>query len=224
MKCLIVDDEPIAREILESYLADTPGLSLIASCNSALQAMDMLKKESVDLMFLDVNMPRLSGIELLRTLERYPAIILTTAYPDYALQGYELDVVDYLLKPFSFERFLKAVQKVENRYQISDGSARQLIVKSDKKTWPLEIDDIRFVESVGDYVNITTVGRKILVHDTLKNIEELLPGGQFIRVHKSWIVSRNAIDFIEGNYIMSGSTSIPIGKSFKEEFMIWIKK
>lgn len=224
MKCLIVDDEPIAREILESYIADTPGLSLIASCNSALQALDILKKESVDLMFLDVNMPRLSGIEMLRALERHPVIVLTTAYPEYALEGYELDVVDYLLKPFSFERFLRAVQKVESRSLVSDGSNRQLIVKSDKKTWPIEMDDIRYVESIGDYVNITTVGRKILVHETLKNIEESLPGGHFFRVHKSWIISRNAIDFIEGNYIMSGTTSIPIGKSFKDGFMIWLNK
>ncbi|HAC15993.1 MAG TPA: DNA-binding response regulator [Bacteroidetes bacterium] len=224
MKCLVVDDEPIAREILESYITDMPGLSLVGSCNSALQAMEVLKKQSVDLMFLDVNMPRLSGIELLRTLESYPAIVLTTAYPDYALQGYELDVVDYLLKPFSFERFLKAVQKVESRVLVSVGATRQLIVKSDKKTWPIEMDDIRFVESIGDYVNITTVGRKILVHETLKNIEESLPRGQFFRVHKSWIVSRGAIEFIEGNYIMSGTTSIPIGKSFKDEFMIWLNK
>jgi DNA-binding LytR/AlgR family response regulator len=224
MKCLIVDDEPIAREILESYIADTPGLFLVDSCNSALQAMEVLKKESVDLMFLDVNMPRLSGIQLLRTLERYPAIVLTTAYPDYALQGYELDVVDYLLKPFSFERFLKAVLKVQTLFQLLDTTVRQLIVKSDKKTWPIEMDDIRFVESIGDYVSIVTVERKIVVHETLKNIEEALPGGQFFRVHKSWIVSRNSIDFIEGNYIMSGTTSIPIGKSFKDGFMIWISQ
>ena len=224
MRCLVVDDEPIAREILESYISDTPGLVLIEACNSALRAMEVLKKEIVDIMFLDVNMPRLSGIELLRTLERYPAIVLTTAYPDYAIQGYELDVADYLLKPFSFERFLKSVQKVQARFQVLEGVARQLIVKSDKKTWPIEIDDIRFVESIGDYVNINTIGRKILVHETLKNIEESLPGGQFFRVHKSWIISRSAIDFIEGNYIMSGTTSIPIGKSFKDEFMNWIKK
>ncbi|HAC16057.1 MAG TPA: DNA-binding response regulator [Bacteroidetes bacterium] len=224
MKCLVVDDEPIAREILVGFIADVPGLSLVGVCNSALQAMEVLKNEPVDIMFLDVNMPRLSGIELLRALDRYPAIVLTTAYPDYALQGFEMDVVDYLLKPFSFERFLRAVQKVEARNHVSNGGSKQLIVKSDKKTWPIELNDIRFVESVGDYVNITDNERKIMVHETLKNIEDALPGGQFFRVHKSWIISRNAIDFIEGNYIMSGTASIPIGKSFKDGFMIWIKK
>ena len=224
MKCLVVDDEPIAREILESYIDDVPGLSLVGVCSSALKAMEVLKKEHVDIMFLDVNMPRLSGIELLRALDRYPAIVLTTAYPDYALQGFELDVVDYLLKPFSFERFLRAVQKVETRIQIPEGDLKQLIVKSDKKTWPIEIHDIRYVESVGDYVNITTHERKIMVHNTLKNIEDSLPGGQFFRVHKSWIISRNAIEFIEGNYIMSGTTSIPIGKSYKDGFLIWLNK
>jgi DNA-binding LytR/AlgR family response regulator len=225
MKCLIVDDEPLARALLQGYVAELGTLDLVASCGSGIQALEVLKKDHVDVLFLDVNMPKLSGIELLRVMDRRPAVILTTAYPDYALQGYELDVVDYLLKPFSFERFLRAVQKAEVRVE---GAAevqvgKTLLVRSDKRTWPIDSNEVLYIEAIGDYVQLFTRQRKVIVHDTLRSMESMLPANQFIRVHKSWIVSRQAIDFIEGNFIMCGNQSIPIGKTFKDSLMKWIE-
>lgn len=223
MKCIIIDDEPLAREILNEYVAELPSLELVGSYSSAIQAMEILKNQVVDLIFLDVNMPRLSGIDFLKALDRRPAVILTTAYPDYALQGYELDVVDYLLKPFSFERFLKAVHKADVRVD-SPGELHggRLLVRADKRTWLVDHEDIMYVESMGDYVKIYTKNRKHVVNESMKSIEDSLPGSQFIRVHKSWIVSRSAIDFIEGNYLMCSDQPIPIGKTYKDQLMKWL--
>lgn len=223
MKCIIIDDEPLAREILNEYVAELPSLELVGSYSSAIQAMEILKNQVVDLIFLDVNMPRLSGIDFLKALDRRPAVILTTAYPDYALQGYELDVVDYLLKPFSFERFLKAVHKADVRGD-SPGELHggRLLVRADKRTWLVDHEDIMYVESMGDYVKIYTKNRKHVVNESMKSIEDSLPGSQFIRVHKSWLVSRSAIDFIEGNYLMCSDQPIPIGKTYKDQLMKWL--
>lgn len=223
MKCIIVDDEPLAREILGEYVADVPSLDLVGSYSSAIQAMEALKQHVVDLVFLDVNMPRLSGIDLMKALDRRPAVILTTAYPDYALQGYELDVVDYLLKPFSFERFLKAVHKADVRVaRPGEVHGDRLLVRADKRTWLVDFSDILYIESMGDYVRIHSRQRKLIVNETMKSLEEALPGGHFLRIHKSWIVARSAIDFVEGNYLMCGEQSIPIGKTFRDQLMKWL--
>lgn len=222
MNCLIADDEPIAREILQSYIADTPGLTLVSSCSSALSALEVLKSESVDLLFLDVNMPKLSGIELLRTLEKPPLVILTTAYPDYALESYELNVTDYLLKPFSFERFLKAVRKAEKKPGTGGLARDTIMIRADKKTWHVEVADIFFVESAGDYVTIHTGERKITTHASLKEMENQLSPPAFLRVHKSWIVSKNAIQYMEGNLLMVAGTEIPIGKTYREAVHGWL--
>ncbi len=223
MKCIIVDDEPLAREILTDYVADLPSLNLVGSYSSAIQALEVLKNQVVDLIFLDVNMPRLSGIEFIKALDRRTAVILTTAYPDYALQGYELDVVDYLLKPFSFERFLKAVHKADVRVD-SPGETHggRLLVRADKRTWLVEHDDILYIESMGDYVKIYTKQRNHVVNESMKSIEESLPGNQFMRIHKSWIVSRSAIDFMEANYLMCGEQPIPVGKTYRDQLMKWL--
>lgn len=222
MICLIVDDEPIAREILEDYAADTPGLTVAASCSSALQALEFLNSESVDLLFLDVNMPKLSGIDLIKTLENPPLVILTTAYPDYALESYELDVTDYLLKPFSFERFLKAVQKAEAKRIKVFRDSGTIIVRADRKTWPVRHDEILFIESIGDYVIMHTDGKKITVHETLKAMGEMLPDKKFMRVHKSYIICVQAIDYIEGNIITICGHEIPVGKTYREQLIEWL--
>ncbi|PWN06806.1 LytR/AlgR family response regulator transcription factor [Rhodohalobacter mucosus] len=222
MTCLIVDDEPVAREILENYIADTPGLTLLASCSSGMSAFQLLKTEHPDILFLDVKMPGLSGMELLRTLEKPPVVILTTAYPDYALEGYDLSVTDYLLKPFSFERFLKAVQKAENKLTGSSDTENVLMIRADKKTWPVKMADILLVESAGDYVTIHTKERKITAHGTLKQMEDQL-SPNFQRVHKSWIVSRNAIEYMEGNTLMVHGFQIPIGKTYREPVRDWMQ-
>jgi len=224
MKCIIVDDEPLAREILSEYAAELPYLELVGSYSSAIQAMEVIKQQAVDLIFLDVNMPRLSGIDFIKALDRRPAVILTTAYPDYALQGYELDVVDYLLKPFSFDRFLKAVHKADIRVDsLGELHGGRLLVRADKRTWLVDHADIMYVESMGDYVKIYTKNRKHVVNESMKSIEDSLPGNQFIRIHKSWIVARSAIDFIEGNHLMCGDQPVPIGKTYKDQLIKWLE-
>lgn len=219
MNCLVVDDEPLAREVLESYISETPGLRLTAACSGALEAMAILEKETVDVLFLDINMPRLNGLEMLRTLPDKPAVVLTTAYPEYAVEGFNLDVADYLLKPFSFERFLKAVNKVKAIKGKSDSSWAHevLAIRADKRTWQVELRDILYIESSGDYVVIHTNERKITAHETLRNLESRLPEERFLRVHKSFIVATPAIEFAEGNVLHLAGTDIPIGKTYREK-------
>lgn len=240
IKCIVVEDEPVAREILCDYIQEVPELKIMGVFRSGIEAREFLAHHEVDLVFLDINMPKLTGIGLLEVLDTHPMVVMTTAYPEYALQGYEYDVVDYLLKPFSFKRFLRSVGKIENRLknntllskselptgpESKDAQSlyRQLVVKSDKKTWPIELVTILYIEAVGDYVNIHTREKRILVNETMKNIEEALPSRHFIRVHKSWIVSRSAIEYIEGNGIICGKTTLPIGKTYKDKVLQWLQ-
>ncbi len=217
LRCLIVDDEPSAREILSAYIRDTPQLELSGECNDALEAMDFLGKHPVDLLFLDINMPRLSGISFIKSRTQLPAVIITTAYDEYALEGYELDVVDYLLKPFSFERFLKAVEKMEKRLHPLTTNQNFLLVRSDKKTYKIPYADILYIESLGDYVIIQTHSQKLTTYETLKNLEEQLVPHHFMRVHKSFLVSLDKVDYMEGNMLVIQGHEIPIGGSYKEE-------
>lgn len=214
--CLIVDDEPSAQEVLKQYIADTPQLSLKGCCEDALAASEFLAKEDVDLLFLDVNMPKLSGISFLKSRSEVPPVILTTAYDDYALEGYELDVLDYLLKPFSFERFLKAVQKLEKHSSLPAEDHSVLTIRADKKTYRIAVEDIQYVESAGDYVTIHTTERRLTTHETLKNMESKLPAEHFIRVHKSYIIALPNIEYLEGNSIKVGDQFIPIGTTYRE--------
>ena len=222
IRCLIVDDEPLSQDILKTYVQDFPRLELKGVCSSALEALDILRQEEVDLMFLDINMPGLSGINLLRSMTAAPHVIFTTAYPEYAIQGFELNVVDYLVKPFSFERWVAAVNKVMGRPGSIEGVGAQrfIIVKSAKRWVKLNFDDIAYFHSVGDYVKIYAAdGKMVMAGETMKNIEEALPGGEFVRVHKSYIVSLRSILYIEGNHLMIGETSIPIGLTYREELI-----
>lgn len=216
IRCLIVEDEPVARDILRQYIVDTPNLNLEGECNNALTALDFLNLQTVDLIFLDINMPKLSGIDFIKSLRNPPKIILTTAYSEYALESYELDVLDYLLKPFSFERFLKAVSKFPvsaNTPVIDD-----LIVKADGKTYRVSVSDILYAESLGDYITLVTTNNKLTFNQSLKSFLNQLPESEFIRVHKSFIVSLKNIDYVEGNLISISETMIPIGKAYKEDF------
>lgn len=215
MRCLIIDDEPIARDILRQYIQDAPQLSLSGECENALEAMDFLKEHTIDLLFLDINMPKLSGVSFLKSYADPPKVILTTAYSEYALEGYELNVVDYLLKPFSFERFLKAVQKAVNA-PASDTHC--IVVKADGKTYRINEKDILFAESQGDYITLHTTSQRLTFNQTLKAFGEELSGSQFIRVHRSYLVALSHIDFVEGNIIHLSGHEIPVGQSYKEEF------
>ncbi|HKI46268.1 MAG TPA: LytTR family DNA-binding domain-containing protein [Balneolales bacterium] len=217
IRCLIIDDEPSAREILSAYITDSPQLELAGACNNALEAMDFLGKNPVDLLFLDINMPNLSGISFLKSRTHLPSVIITTAYDEYALEGYELDVVDYLLKPFSFERFLKAVEKAEKRLTPLSPEQNFLLVRADKKTHKIAYADILYIESLGDYVIIHTSTQKLTTYDTLKNLEEQLVPHHFIRVHKSFLVALDKANYMEGNLLVIRGCEIPIGGSYKEE-------
>lgn len=219
MRCLIIDDEPAAREILRTYISDTDELQLIGECKDALEGRSWLKDHNINLVFLDINMPRLSGIEFLKTLTNPPKVILSTAYSEYALDGYELDVVDYLLKPFSFERFLKAVEKAERSFSEINPNGYYISIKADGKLYRIHIDQILFAEGNGDYITVHTTDNKITFYQTLKDFYEQLPDHQFVRVHRSYLISLSHIDYVEGNTVMIGSHSIPVSKSYKEEFL-----
>ena len=225
LNCIIVEDEPIARDILRTYILQVPYLTLLGECADAFEAMQLIYKQAVDLVFLDINMPRLSGLDMLRTLKKYPAIIITSAYPEYALDGFELSVTDYLLKPFSFPRFVQATEKVLNQNELSEKSYRQpekddfLMVKSDKKLTKIFFNDITYVEAYGNYIFIYCGPERIMSKQTLTQFEEQLPGNKFVRIHKSYIVSMKAVKFFEGNEVAVDDKKLPVGKVYRNEML-----
>jgi len=228
IQCAIIEDEPLAQNILKKYIEDHPALVLTAICNNAEEAQKVLLQQRIELLFLDINLPKLSGISFLKTLPHPPLVIFTTAYPEYAVEGFELDAIDYLLKPFSFERFLKAANKAVQQWntrEIPDQPASSFIfLKADKKVHKVNLDDILHIEAAGDYVKVVTENGQHLVNDTLKSLQDELPGAQFIRVHKSYIISRSKIKFFEGNYVKVGNADIPIGNSYREEISTRLKE
>lgn len=237
IRCLVVDDEELARALLGNYIGRLPHLQLAASCANPLEALAVLQQQPVDLLFLDIQMPELTGIEFLRTLPRKPVVIFTTAYAEYALEGYALDVTDYLLKPFSFERFLQAVNKAIARIQakpanpptISPATAPPpetpepakdyLLVKADHKVHRLRYDDILYIQSMREYAAFYTSSGRILSLNALKTLEETLPPERFIRIHKSYIVAIAKIDALEGNMVQVGKEKLPVGANYREELV-----
>ncbi|WP_425390453.1 LytR/AlgR family response regulator transcription factor [Ekhidna sp.] len=213
IRCLIIDDEPPAREVLESYVADLPKLQLIASCTNAVEALEWLDKEPIDLIFLDINMPKLSGINFYKSLSKKPKVIFTTAYADHAVEGFELEAVDYLLKPFSFERFVKAVNKVDTGKK--EESVDFIMLKADKKNHKVNFDQILYFESIGDYVKVHMKDKTLIISETLRKLEEILPD-TFLRVHKTYIISIPCLEYVEGNQIKIAETKIPIGQSYRD--------
>lgn len=218
IKCIITDDEPIARQGLESYVEKVDFLILTGVCEDAIQLNTLLKTEHPDLLFLDIEMPYLSGLDLLATLTNPPKVIITSAYKQYALKGYELDVTDYLLKPISFERFLKAVNKVHDLLsKETPGEADEFFfVKSDKQMKKVFFRDIFFVEGLENYVCIYTLTEKILVHSTMKNILNSLPEAAFIQTHRSFIVNIHHVSLIEGNILNIAGHEIPVARNYRE--------
>ena len=232
INCIIIDDEPIARQYLGDYVARMPQLQLLATFSRAVDAYGMIESGETDLVFLDIQMPGLTGIEFMHTLQKKPAIVLTTAYSEYALQGYELDVMDYLLKPISFERFARSVAKVISRQTSSpekkENSVTEpmdlpaaprdfIFVKSGYKSVKVNIADILYVEGMKEYVVIYTKTKKYTKLDRMKNIETQLNDQGFVRIHKSYIVSVRNIDAVFGNTVEINDIQLPIGRSFKEE-------
>ncbi|MEM1259319.1 MAG: LytTR family DNA-binding domain-containing protein [Bacteroidota bacterium] len=229
IKYIIVDDEPIAHDIIKGYCNALPNLSFLANCYDAIEAMEYLRKNKVDLVFLDLNMPKLKGFEFLRVLDNPPDIIVTTAYQDHALEGYELNIVDYLLKPFSFERFIKAIQKLDSRKtevptSNTSVSKEGLFLRANKKLVQVKKDDILFVEATGNYVKIVTQSNEVQVREKISDILTLLPVNEFLQVHKSFIIAKRHIAEIEGNRIYIDDFIIPVGKTYKSNLNELLKK
>jgi len=235
--CIAIDDEPLALEVIEDYIQKIPFLQLIRSFDNALDAMDFLRETPVDLLFLDIQMEELTGIQMLNILKPKPEVIFTTAYDQFALQGYELDVTDYLLKPISFERFVKAVDKVHERLcrqinvkctpeevSIFNPKIDYFFIKSGFKLHKVSFDEILYIEGQGDYLKIVTPKARIMTLQTFKGIEEILPPGNFIRVHKSYIIALDKMESIEGNMIKVADKLIPIGESYKKSFQIVLER
>lgn len=229
IKCIIVDDEPLAIEVLEAYVDKVDSLELVGKFRNAIRAFDFIQSHDVDLMFLDIQMPKLTGIELLKTLKNPPKVIFTTAYREYALEGYELEVVDYLLKPISFERFMKSASRVlgtlpSNLPTSSGGmdnsSDEQFIFfKADKKMIKVFLNDILYIESLKDYVRITTGEKEVTTHQKISYLENKLPHEGFLRVHRSFIVAICKIDSYSATEIEINRSSIPIGRNYKNEVL-----
>jgi len=225
LRCLIIDDEPLAQRVLEKYIAELSGLELVGKCGDAVEAMEVLKDKEVDLIFLDINMPRLNGINFLKTYKNPPLTIITSAYTEYAIESYELNVLDYLKKPFAFQRFLQAIQKAEEKMKLTDLQEdakidmEYIFVKANKKTINISLDSIQYIEALGDYVKIHTDTEHVVTYQSLKGIEKLLPTQKFYRVHKSYIVALSKIKSIEGNMVHMGKNSLPIGNNYKQGFL-----
>jgi DNA-binding LytR/AlgR family response regulator len=226
--CIIIDDEPLARKGLKEYINDVEFLELHGEFDTPLKATKLLGEGNIQLIFLDIQMPKITGLEFLKTLQHAPPVIFTTAYPQYALDGFELNAVDYLVKPVSFERFLKAAMKVKEYYEVrlknaSEGTREEktdfFFIKADNKLVKVFFEEILFVEALQNYVAIHTKTKKLITYLTFKSIEDYLPADQFIRTHKSFIASASKIDNIDGNDIRIGEHHIPISRNSKEEVM-----
>lgn len=233
IRCLAVDDESLALDLLEDNIRKVPFLELAGKCKSASEAIEILRNEKIDLLFLDIRMPDISGIQLLKSLSQKPLVIFTTAYEKYALQGYELDVLDYLLKPFPFERFLKAVNKArdylsyrEKENQPGEPTAETgfLFVRADYKLVRIGLREISYIEGLKDYIKIYSGDRPVITQMGMNEIMGKLPSGTFIRVHRSFIVNLMKIEYIQRNLIIIGKKEIPVSDHYKENFYKIIKQ
>ncbi len=236
---IIVDDEPLAQDVLETYIEKIPELNLVAKCGNALEANDVLKKHDVDLMFLDIQMPQLTGIDFLKTLARPPLVVFTTAYPNYAIEGFELNALDYLLKPISLERFMKAVNKALEQIELQEGrdetgdrdgetDADFIFVKADKKLVRVNYKDIIYIEGLKDYVIIRLENSRVITLQTMKSLEEKLPANIFKRIHRSYIINIHKINALVGNMVevmeKNQAKHLPIGKNYREELLEIVNK
>lgn len=228
-KYIIVDDEHIAHDIIKKYCGMMPSMQLMKDCYDAIEAIEYLNQQSVDLIFLDLNMPKLKGFDFLRTLSNPPKVIVTTAYKEHALEGYELDIVDYLLKPFSFERFLKAVNKALKTSPEktstspltpkSEQQSKRIFLYANKKHFQIVLNDLIYVEASGNNTKIVLKNETITIREKLSSIMELLPNSDFVQVHRSFLVAVQHIKSIEGNQVFLENARVPIGKSFKSKLI-----
>lgn len=236
MTCIIVEDEPLARKLMEEHVRNTPNLELMKSFGNPLLALEFLRENDVDILFSDIQMKEITGITLLKLLQKKPLIILTTAYSEYALEGYELDVLDYLLKPITFERFLKAVEKASARLSENKSISKLqtesvdnqitnnfVFLKDGTKLIKVKLSDIQYIQGLKDYVKVVTSDRQIVSLQTMKSLEETLPSNQFIRIHNSTIVAFDAIEEIERDHVKIGKEFFSISDSYKKAFKEFVE-
>ena len=221
LSCIIVDDEPVARKILEEFTEQMPFLDLLGKFESAMKAEKFLDSNQVDLIFLDIEMPKVSGLEMLKRINVESMVILTTAFPQYALDGYELDIIDYLLKPFALHRFLKAVQKAKDFHEMKTQSGNAvppsyIFIKSEKRIEKVELCDILYAEVLGNYMTIYTDRKKIVAYLTMKSLQNQLSPTDFIKIHQSFLVNRAKIESVEGNELKVGTKALPISRNYRD--------
>lgn len=233
IRCIIVDDEPMARDILTSFVARVSQIELVKSCSNAMEAFDAINNQEIDLVFLDINMPEVSGLSLAESISKKTKIIFTTAYREYAIDGFNLHAVDYLLKPIAFERFLQAIQKL---FEITNTKNQQktipvtntvtdfIFVRADRKMIKINFQDIIYIESLSDYIKIHTEKETITTRETIKNIETKLPGASFLRIHRSYIISISKITSYTNEFIELHKKALPISRSYKESILEKLKK
>jgi DNA-binding LytR/AlgR family response regulator len=225
INCIVIDDEPLARKGLKEYITDVDFLNLIGEFDSPVKAAELISRGEAQLLFLDIQMPKITGLDFFKSLQNPPPVIFTTAYPQYALEGFELNALDYLVKPVSFDRFFKAVLKAKEYYEVRDTNTKEadmaayFFIKADNKLVKILFDDVLYAEALQNYVIIHTTGKKYMTYLTFKSVEDYLPADKFLKVHKSYIVAASKIDTIEGNDIRIGQQHIPISRNQKDEVM-----
>lgn len=224
LRCMIVEDEPLALKVLNKYIQEVPQLLVVETCTNAIEAMAFLQKEQVDLIFLDINLPKLSGINFIKSLSRPPMVIFVTAYPEHAVEGFDLAAVDYLLKPYSFDRFLKAVNRAFDLNSASTHSKNEqkdayLLIKSDKKWIQLAINKIDYLSAYGDYIKVYQGTEMYLVKEKLKDLQKRLPASAFFKIHRSHVIRLNAVNYIEGNMVYINNRALPLSARNKETLL-----
>ncbi|MBT5401989.1 MAG: response regulator transcription factor [Crocinitomicaceae bacterium] len=221
MNCVIVDDDELSRSVLEDLINDTDGFSLVASCESGVDAFKILQEEPVDLLFLDIEMPKMDGMELIKNLNPLPQVVFITSHPEYAAESYEYDVTDFIQKPLTHGRFLKAINKAEQRFKVEKANisseGESIFIKADSRLVRINLKDICYIEALGNYMKIYTQEGRFTILSTMKEIAEKLSGNDFVRVHRSYLVRLDKIESIEDHYIKMGAKHISIGKAYKEE-------
>jgi DNA-binding LytR/AlgR family response regulator len=220
-RCLIVDDEPLARQLMESHVRQVKSLQVVGTCETAIEAFEVLHREEIDLLFLDIQMPGITGLNFLKSIRNPPKVIFTTAYTEYAVEAFELEAVDYLLKPITFERFIKAIQKIDAQKEIlplTQGplSGEAIFIKVNKRLMRIAYPDIFYIEGFGDYIKVVMANIVHTSYSSLNKIDELLPEQQFMRIHKSFIINLKHIQFVEGNLIRILDKDLPVGITYKD--------
>ncbi|MBO9562621.1 MAG: response regulator transcription factor [Niastella sp.] len=227
IRCVIVDDEPLAVTLLVQYVEKVPGLTVVFKTTHVLEALHVIEEGNADLLFLDIHMPELSGMQFMKIIGNRCKVILTTAYTEYALEGYEHDVVDYLLKPFSFDRFMMAVVKAKERLEQKQATPAKdvpdhIFVRAEYRIQKIDLDSIFYIEALRDYIAFHTPGGKILSLESMKKMETVLPATTFIRIHKSYIINRNKIEFLDRGKVVINGQYLPVGETYRERFMAQI--